>query len=180
MSSKARTTGSHIENETNRRQSNKRRATTKGSTMQLTVPLLLSSVYTMSVMGSGCTLPPCGRVNNRSPYRLKWADFGGGCDFCQVYNWHGSDDSETWNSVRRPCTQDWVKAGEDKGGYWNDGIDVDGFCYDDRWYKIQWEDGRRLNITGGTWTKIRSDETALCGDTNGDGTPECYIGRDSL
>ena len=148
--------------------------------MQLTVPLLLSGVYTMSVMGSGCTTPPCGRVNNGSPYPLKWADLRGGSNFCQVYNWHGSDDSETENSVRRHCKQDWVNAGQDKGGYWNDGIDVDGFCYHDRGYKIQWEDGVHLDIAAGVWTKIRSDETASCEDINGDGTPECYIARDFL
>ena len=175
MSSKARTTGSHIENETNRRQSIKRGATTKGSTMQLTVPLLLSGVYTMSVMGSGCTLPPCGRVNNGSPYRLKWADFGGGCDFCQVYNWHGSDDSEKKNSVRRPCTQDWVNPGQDKGGYWNDGIDVDGFCFHDRGYKIVWEDGLHQDIPAGVWTKIGSGQTASCRSIEGTGTPVCSI-----
>lgn len=143
--------------------------------MQLTVPLLLSGVYTMSVMGSGCSLPPCGRVINGSPYRLKWADLGGGCDFCQVYNWHSGDGGETWDSVRRPCSQDWVKKGEAKGGYWDDGIDVDGFCYHDRGYKIQWDDGRHLDIPAGVWTKIGSDQTALCKDINGDGTPECYI-----
>jgi hypothetical protein len=106
---------------------------------------------------------------------MKWADLGGGSDFCQVYNWHNGKGGESWDSVRRPCKQNWLAAGEDKGGFFNDRIDVDAFCFHDRDYKIQWDDGVKVNIGKGVWTKIGSGQTALCKDINGDGKPECYI-----
>ena len=143
--------------------------------MQLITPLLTLALHTITALSSGCRVPPCGRVNNGSPYRLKWADLSGGDDFCQVYNWHDGNGGETWDSARRPCKQDWVNAGEDKGGFWNDRIDVDAFCYHDRLYRIQWDGGRRQTLGAGVWTKIKSSQTALCKDVNGDGTPECFI-----
>lgn len=143
--------------------------------MRLTAPTFFLGLCTSSVLGSSCRTFPCGRVNNGSPYRLKWADLERGSDRCQVYNWHGGKGGETWDSVNRPCKQGWVNAGDDKGGYFNDRIDVDGFCYHDRQYKIQWGNGRRYTIPAGVWTKIASSQTALCKDVNGDGTPECYI-----
>lgn len=145
--------------------------------MHLTTPLLYLSLYIPLVLSSGCTVPPCGRVNNASPYSLKWADpLGRGRNRCHVYNWHGGSGGETWGEKRDvKCKQNSLSAGDDKGGYFNDKIDVDGFCYADRSYKIQWSDGRKYILGAGVWTKIKSSQTALCKDINGDGTPECYI-----
>ena len=144
--------------------------------MHLTTPALLLSLYITGVLSGGCTVPPCGRVNNASPYRLKWADFGGGGDRCHVYNWHNGKGGETWGEKRGvKCKQHFLKAGDDKGGFFNDKVDVDGFCYADRSYKVQWEGGKKYTLGAGVWTKIKSSQTALCKDINGDGTPECYI-----
>ena len=143
--------------------------------MNLVALFLVLALWVTTVAGSACNAPPCGRVNNGSPYTLKWADLATGPHYCQVYNWHGGGGGETWSSSRRKCRQDFVRPGANKGGYFNDRVDVDAFTYADRDYKIQWNSGRKYTLTKGVWTKIKSTQTALCKDINGDGTPECFI-----
>ncbi|KAJ9644149.1 hypothetical protein H2201_008797 [Coniosporium apollinis] len=134
-----------------------------------TVVLLFSSAG--AVLAAGCILPPCGEVYNNSPWTMKWADFSGGKDYCDVYNWNGG---EGQSFAHKKCTQNWLAAGGHKGGWSHDRIDVDGFCFHDRSYRIRYLDGLSFTLEKGIWTKISSAQTAYCSKAV-DGKPSCAI-----
>jgi hypothetical protein len=100
-----------------------------------------------AALGSGCRVPPCGDVYNNKPWTIKLSDLSGGDDYCDAYNWHGGDDSPAPNMAHRPCKQNWISPGQHKGGWGNDYIDVDGFCFHDRSYRIRWVGAAGLSYT---------------------------------
>ena len=96
---------------------------------------------------SGCSLPPCGALNNRTAswVSVKWSDNDDG-------NW-------TYASVA-PWTQ--------KGGFWHDGIDVDYFYVADgcRATSNNW-----ATQYGPGWHKISSTDTVTLNGYRCSGVP---------
>ncbi|KAH7061720.1 hypothetical protein BKA63DRAFT_559217 [Paraphoma chrysanthemicola] len=146
---------------------------TPASNLLTTIIILLPSVT--QVLAT-CRVPPCGDVQNNSPWRMKWADLSGGPHYCDVYNWHvGSDASPAPNMAHRRCSQGWVEVGEHKGGF-AQRLDVDGFCFHDRRYRIRWGSaaGATYTLQPGVWTKISDAQTATCSQA-ADGMASCFI-----
>ena len=150
------------------------RMRTPTASLAIIVVTLLSSAG--NVIASRCIFPPCGEVYNNSPWTMKWADLDGGEHYCDVYNWHGSDNSPAKNFAHRKCTQYPLDPGVHKGGWSNDRTDVDGFCFYDRSYRVRWLNAQGLSFTldKGVWTKISSAQTATC-SKSADGMPSCSI-----
>jgi hypothetical protein len=96
---------------------------------------------TRPAKASGCSVPPCGALTNHTTdtrIGVKWSD----------------DNGKTWQ-------YDIVEPNTTKGGWWNDGIDVD------FWYiPAGCTDRGGIGGTPGTWTgeqwaKISSDQTVV-------------------
>lgn len=86
---------------------------------------------------SGCTVPPCGALNNKTDYQIgvRWTDNNGAWKY----------------GVVQPHTT--------MGGYFNDGIDVDFWfipdgCADHR-------NNPYMNWVGEQWAKISSNQTVV-------------------
>jgi hypothetical protein len=147
--------------------------------MQLTfvtfaaVLLSILSLLT-STLASGCTLPPCGRAVNKTRWEGRWADFGGGNNLCHVYNWNGGTGWNPPNGKRVRCTQHSLPAHSDVGGFFNDGIDVDGLTFHDRRWRIIWPGGSSYDFAPGVWAKFSSAQTVTC--TENGAVPECRVG----
>jgi hypothetical protein len=99
------------------------------------LPVALAS----SASASGCTWPPCGQVVNHTDRAIdtRWNNGSG---------WHYG----------------WVNAGGTMGGYYNDGLDIDGLwipaytCFDISGWSLGQAGG-----SGGRWFRIHSYETAV-------------------
>ena len=130
----------------------------------------------------------CGEAINNSPWTMKWADFDQGAsenmDRCQIYNWNNGGDSPNPDPQLKKCKQRDVPSGVHVGGYLNDGIDVDGICFADRDYTVEWMTGacsipgqepcnRVYNLTAGVWTKFSSANKMTCEDRGG--KPYCWL-----
>lgn len=135
--------------------------------------LLLLTLHTTLSAASGCTLPPCGRVDNKTRWRGKWADLSGGDHYCQVYNWKGGKGSVGHSAKRVKCQQRTVNAHSAVGGWTHDLIDVDGITFHDRRWRIIWENGKSFDLAEGVWAKIGSGETATCRENVQ--VPECRV-----
>ncbi|KAK5700761.1 hypothetical protein LTR97_005278 [Elasticomyces elasticus] len=117
----------------------------------------------------------CGRVENNTPWTVKWAEFGKGSESCFIYNYNNGDGSTGWSPASGywlTCDQHNLAAGKGKGGY-DDRVDVDGITYDRKWVII-WQNGHREELGRRQWAKISSGEWAAC--TAADGvTPVCRV-----
>ena len=154
--------------------------------MQLRLSILLTLL--LSVLGpAGLTLADgcknilgkklCGRVVNKTRWGGRYGIFGGGGlkHKCFVYNWNGGDGSVDWNESSPPinCNQTDLAAGESRGG-WNDNkLDVDGITFHDRRWRIIWEHGQSFDFREGVWAKISTGETITC--TENREVPECRV-----
>lgn len=112
------------------------------------------------VFASGCIVPPCGEVSNETPWGLKSAAFGEGVDLCDVWNTNGGETRAVSKGLR--CQKSYVGPGQTKGGFENDRTDVDGFCFEDRDYVVEWQFGESRSVKKGEYTKISSYHTATC------------------
>ena len=95
---------------------------------------------------SGCTVPPCGALTNHSStgIAVKW-----------------SDDDSTWNYAT-------VSPGTTKGGWYNDGIDVDYFNVPPRCSASGGIGGASYTWYSG-WNKIKSHQTVVVKSMNCNG-----------
>ncbi|KAK5744776.1 hypothetical protein LTR17_001852 [Elasticomyces elasticus] len=128
----------------------------------------------------GVAVHYCGRVENNTPWTLKWTEFSKGNDLCHVYNWNGGDGAVGWspkpNGQRKvQCDQHSLAKHKNKGGY-AERIDVDGVTFADRRWRVIWdESGHSDDLAAGVWVKFSNAEVAVCG-VNADGrVPECRI-----
>ncbi|KAK3651092.1 hypothetical protein LTR56_005856 [Elasticomyces elasticus] len=144
--------------------------------------LLSVSYFVIPVAATSC--PPkkfgiavheCGRVENHTPWAMKWANFGQGSDTCFLYNYNNGEGSTGWS----PAYGYWLQGAQhklpvwsSKGGY-EERVDVDGITYDRKW-NIVWENGHREELGPGQWAKISSGETVVCTAVNGV-TPVCRV-----
>jgi len=150
--------------------------------MEFRIRLLITYlVYLLShatpSLASGCVVPPCGRVVNKTRWHLRWADFGRSDDRCDVYNWKDGKGSVGWSEKRVGCKQYWLSEQSSKGGFAHDSIDVDGITFDDRRWRIIWEHGQSYDFKEGVWAKIGSGETITC--TENKEVPECRVKCDT-
>jgi hypothetical protein len=89
---------------------------------------------------SGCSVPPCGALTNHTKSRIgvKWTD----------------NDGKTWKyAVVAPNTT--------KGGYWNDGIDVDFWYIPAGCTDKGGIGGTSYTWKGEKWAKISSTQTVV-------------------
>ncbi|KAK4890971.1 hypothetical protein LTR27_010420 [Elasticomyces elasticus] len=128
----------------------------------------------------GVAVHYCGRVENNTPWTLKWTELSKGSDLCHVYNWNGGDGAVGWspkpNGQRKvQCDQHSLAKHKNKGGY-AERVDVDGVTFADRRWLVIWdESGHSDDLAAGVWVKFSNAEVAVCG-VNADGkVPECRI-----
>jgi hypothetical protein len=109
------------------------------------------------------TVQARGRVENKSNTVIRYADFGGGPDHCDVLNWPGG---------RRivKCKQYTLGPGQSRGGFPD--IDVDGFTFFPFDYSYQLPGQGYKTAPGETWIKINDLQTARC---YRDPNPRCVV-----
>ncbi|KAF5023778.1 hypothetical protein F66182_4171 [Fusarium sp. NRRL 66182] len=135
----------------------------KPSTILSFGAVLLSSPSTVDARQ--CNGPPCGRIENETPWAAKWADLGMTDHRCQL--------STVTDPVK--CKQFTLPARTSRGGFLHPPrTDVDAFCYANRGYYVRFGLlGRWQPVRAGVWIKIDSAQTAKC-DAR-DGAPHCTV-----
>lgn len=120
-----------------------------------------------TALAGGCgSVPPCGAVKNGTHdtmlYTLVLSDTptGSGPDLCAVWNHDGGD---KYRQITVHCKQWPLAPGGSKGGWTNDGKDVDAFTFANHGYHVrEGHLGYWHWIPAGVWTKIRDDQTGSC------------------
>ncbi|KAJ0415148.1 hypothetical protein BJY00DRAFT_293939 [Aspergillus carlsbadensis] len=132
---------------------------------------LIAMASPMRVLAGDCLGPMCGGVENRSPWPMHWAQFIGSTPgICRIWN-GGSGPSESPDTQN--CFTGVLHYGEDKGG-WNTGIDIDGFTFLDKAYRVKFKNENvEKPVQAGSWTKIATTQWASCLEELGQ--PKCYI-----
>lgn len=142
------------------------------------ISLICGLVLCMSLPSAasahGCYGPICGKVNNRSKWIMyTTVDLGYGVDLCDVWNWNGGK-SRVWKQAH--CHQVAVGPEGHRGG---GGVDVDAFTFNDRNYTVK-IGGKWFPQTKGVWTKIETDERAVCDTNLYFNYPVCFVQNVSL
>ncbi|MER5501912.1 hypothetical protein ABT096_32565 [Streptomyces sp. NPDC002561] len=120
----------------------------------------------------GCRLGfICGKVVNNSKSTMKYTTgLGAKGTSCTVWNWSGGNKVDTKKtSCGSPKS---LKNGKTAGGDWS-GVDVDAFTFSGS-YITTWGSSAH-SVSGGTWTKIESTQTANCTYHSGNKKPTCHI-----
>ncbi|GAB3249756.1 hypothetical protein [Kineosporia babensis] len=99
----------------------------------------LSLVVASPASASGCSIPPCGAVKNKTKTSVK-------------IRWKNKD-SDPWSTG-------WVAPGKTVGGFWNDKRDIDGF-WAPKGCRTEYSThaGAQYHVRN-TWVKVSSNETA--------------------
>ncbi len=122
---------------------------------------------------AGCILGLiCGEVRNHTDAVMSYTlDLGRGNGYCDVWNGKGGADRH-WRHLR--CDQEALQPSAKKGG-WGSGDDVDAFTYNYSGYFVTHDEGAHWYLAiRGEWTKISSNEAAVCTQLPDEGI-FCYV-----